>query len=356
MTADFSTQLIAWQKQHGRHHLPWQGTRDPYRIWLSEIMLQQTQVTTVIPYYLRFLESFPDIASLAQAPEDDVLAHWSGLGSDSRARNLHAAAKAIVERHSGIFPSAFDEIVELPGIGRSTAAAISVFAFGQRRAILDGNVKRVFARQFGIEGYSGATMVTAQLWQQAEALLPETDVEAYTQGLMDMGATLCTRSRPACERCPVATNCVALATGRVNELPHRKPAKALPLKQTIMLILHDRGEIMLEKRPPTGIWGGLWCFPEMPMEEDVIAFCRQRWGIEAMPNKPLPHLSHGFTHFLLNITPQPVRVIGRTPRVTEPGHLWLQQEDALQAAIPTPVRKLLLSMTDGPLFGSRLMG
>ncbi|HVK54613.1 MAG TPA: A/G-specific adenine glycosylase [Burkholderiales bacterium] len=352
MASDFAARLIAWQKIHGRHGLPWQNTRDPYRIWLSEIMLQQTQVATVIPYYLRFLESFPDIASLASASEDDVLAHWSGLGYYSRARNLHAAAQAIMERHGGHFPMSFEDIMELPGIGRSTAAAISVFAFGQHRAILDGNVKRVFARQFGIEGYPGEARAMAQMWERAEAELPETDLEAYTQGLMDLGATVCTRSRTSCGVCPVSATCVALATDRVNELPHRKPVKALPLKQTVMLIIQNRGEIMLEKRPSTGVWGGLWCFPEMPVDvADVQGFCKRQWGLDARAGESMPLLTHGFTHFRLDIMPQRIYAFDESPRVAEPGQLWMHPEDALQAAIPTPVRKLLMALTDGPLFG-----
>ena len=349
---DFAARLIAWQRQHGRHDLPWQGTRDPYRVWLSEIMLQQTQVTTVIRYYSRFLQRFPDIASLANAAEDDVLAHWSGLGYYSRARNLHCAVRMVLQKHQGEFPAGFDDILALPGIGRSTAAAISAFAFGQRRAILDGNVKRVFARHFAIDGYPGASAVEAEMWRRAEALLPERDVEAYTQGLMDLGATLCTRTRPGCPRCPLAGTCVALSKGRVAELPQRKPVKVLPLKKTVMLIIRDRGEVLLEKRPPTGIWGGLWCFPEMPVASDAKEFCKRRWDMRVVPEKPLPVLSHGFTHFLLDITPQPVSVRSRTLRVSEPGQLWLHPGDALQAAIPTPVRKLLMMLSDGPLFNS----
>ena len=351
---DFAPRVIAWQKQHGRHDLPWQGTRDPYRVWLSEIMLQQTQVTTVVRYYRRFLERFPDIASLAKAADDEVLALWSGLGYYSRARNLHRAARIVVESHGGLFPGDFDYILALPGIGRSTAAAISVFAFGQRRAILDGNVKRVLARHFGIEGYPGATTVAVAMWQRAEALVPARDVETYTQGLMDLGAMVCTRNRPACPRCPLAGTCAGLSTGRVAELPQRKPARVLPLKNTVMLIIRDRGEVMLEKRPPTGVWGGLWCFPEMPVESDAAAFCEQRWNIQVVPEKPFPVLSHGFTHFLLDITPQPVSVKSKTMHISEPGQLWLHPDDALQAAIPTPVRKLLQLMAHGPLFDGPL--
>ena len=348
-TANFSARIVAWQRQHGRHDLPWQGTRDPYRIWLSEIMLQQTQVTTVIPFYRRFLDRFPDIATLACAPQDDVLAHWSGLGYYTRARNLHRAAEIVVERHGGNFPRDFDEILALPGIGRSTAAAISTFAFAERRAILDGNVKRVFARHFGIGGYPGAATVESALWQRAEALLPDNDSESYIQGLMDLGATVCARSRPACGLCPLADTCVARATNRTVELPQRKPRRVLPRRETVMLIIRDCGEVLLKKRPPTGVWGGLWSFPEMPVGLGVEEFCRQSLALRVAVDSPLPLLSHGFTHFLLDITPQPVRVVSRAPRVAEAGELWMHPDDALQAAIPTPVRKLLVMHCGAPM-------
>lgn len=353
MSADFASRIISWQKQHGRHDLPWQKTRDPYRIWLSEIMLQQTQVATVLPYYCRFLDRFPDIAALASASEDEVLVRWSGLGYYSRARNLHRAAQWISERHGGSFPSGYEAILALPGIGLSTAAAISAFAFGERRAILDGNVKRVFARQFGIEGYPGAKAVESRLWQLADTLLPETDVEPYTQGLMDLGATLCTRNRPACIRCPVTASCVARATQRTNELPRRKPAKLLPLKQTVMLIIRDGREVLLQKRPPIGVWASLWCFPEMSMspelsmppgrsiQEDAIDYCKRLLGATVSVEKPYPTLAHIFTHFRLDIVPLPVTVLDRQPRLAQDEHLWLTAENAFQAAIPTPVRKLL---------------
>ncbi len=350
MTLSFSSRVIAWQKQHGRHGLPWQETTDPYRVWLSEIMLQQTQVGTVIPYYRRFVERFPDLASLAEALEDDVLRQWSGLGYYSRARNLHRAAQRVMAQHGGAFPTEFDAILALPGVGRSTAAAIGALAFGQRRAILDGNVKRVLARQFGVAGYPGEAAVEEALWRHAETLLPESDVAAYTQGLMDLGATLCTRNRPACARCPVSATCVALITHRVALLPQRKPVQALPLKKTVMLIICDRGEVLLERRPPTGVWGSLWCFPEMPVGVDVRGYCEQALRLSVAPQKAYPILCHGFTHFRLAITPQPVLLSGRSPRAAEPGRIWLAVEDALQAAIPTPVRKLLMGMANGPLF------
>ena len=347
---NFAARLIAWQKLYGRHALPWQKTRDAYRVWLSEIMLQQTQVAAVIPYYCRFLERFPDMPALAAAPEDDVLALWSGLGYYSRARNLHRAARLIMDRHGGAFPGQFEAIVALPGIGRSTAAAISVFAFSQRRAILDGNAKRVFARQFGVEGYPGEACVAARLWLIADTELPQSDVKAYTQGLMDLGATLCKRTQPACARCPVATTCVALALGRVKMLPQRKAAQALPLKQTTMLIIRDRGLIMLQKRPPRGVWAALWCFPECPPGVDLPSYCLRAFGLSVAPQQPYPKLAHGFTHFRLDITPQPLTVIERQERLSDARHLWLSAEDALRVGIPAPVRKLLAAETIAPLF------
>jgi A/G-specific adenine glycosylase len=338
---EFSTQLIAWQRQHGRHALPWQNTQDPYAIWVSEIMLQQTQVAAVIPYYLRFMARFPDISSLAAADEDVVLQHWSGLGYYSRARNLHAAAQTIVDRHDGNFPQNFDDVVSLPGIGRSTAAAICAFAYGQRHAIMDGNVKRVFARCFGVAGWPGSPAVEKQLWAVAEELLPEHGIEAYTQGLMDLGATLCTRSRPDCAKCPLSGRCLALRDNRVGELPTPKPRKTLPERETVMLLLRKDGEILLEKRPPSGIWGGLWSLPEMPSGGDFCSHVRERFGLDVEPLKPLARLTHTFTHFRLHILPQPLKVMGARPVVQEPGTVWMGLEDAVGAALPTPVRTLI---------------
>lgn len=262
----FAPTLIAWQRKHGRHDLPWQNTRDPYRIWLSEIMLQQTQVSTVVPYYVRFLERYPDVAALAAAPIDDVMALWAGLGYYSRARNLHRCAQAVVERHGGAFPASPEALAELPGIGRSTAAAIASFAFGARATILDGNVKRVLARVFGVEGFPGDKRIENEMWALAEALLPDaaepTDVTAYTQGLMDLGATLCVRGKPECGRCPFAGECVAQRSGRQRELPAARPKKAVPTRRTWMLVLRDGDAVLLQRRPPAGIWGGLWSLPE----------------------------------------------------------------------------------------------
>jgi A/G-specific adenine glycosylase len=340
MPASFSQRIIDWQHQHGRHDLPWQNTCDPYAIWVSEIMLQQTQVTAVIPYYQRFMTRFPDIATLAAADENAVLEYWSGLGYYSRARNLHAAAERMITLHAGQFPQPIEQIEALPGIGRSTAAAIAAFAFGQRQAILDGNVKRVFARFFGIEGWPGQPAIEKRMWSLAETLLPESDIATYTQGQMDLGATLCTRRRPACHRCPLQSECVAYRAQRTAELPTPKPRKAIPERETTMLLLLRGNDIMLEKRPSKGIWGGLWSFPEIESGRDPQQAAKARFGLETEHLPALPALVHTFTHFKLRITPRPLAV-SRSPAEQAAGTLWLDQEDALSAALPAPVRQLL---------------
>ena len=352
----FAIRLIQWQRQHGRHHLPWQNTRDAYRIWLSEIMLQQTQVGTVIPYYRRFLQCFPDMQSLASASLDEVMAQWSGLGYYSRARNLHKAAHRIVGEYGGIFPEEVDVIRQLPGVGRSTAAAIVVFAFGKRAAILDGNVKRIFSRCFGIEGYPGEKHVEMQLWQIAEALLPkrdessvERDIEDYTQALMDLGATVCTRAHPRCGSCPLRLECIAFRDNHIHRLPTPRPRKVLPERETALLLMVAQGRILLEKRPNTGIWGALWSLPEMQMNENVIEYC-MRLGINVRPISQMGAFTHTFTHFRLRIHPLILRVISGSPGHLSPAALpqsgnqwvWMMPEDALKAAIPSPVRKVLL--------------
>jgi A/G-specific adenine glycosylase len=340
----FAARLSRWQKTHGRHDLPWQNTRDAYRIWLSEIMLQQTQVATVIPYYTRFLAAFPDVAALAAASEDRVLEHWSGLGYYRRAHHLQAAAKAILARHGGEFPRSVDAISALPGIGRSTAAAIAVFAFGARAAILDGNVKRVLARHRGVEGFPGAPAVERKLWRVAETLLPSRDVSAYTQGLMDLGATVCTRAAPRCNACPVARNCVARRDDLVGVLPSPRPAKALPHRSVRVLVLERAGMILLEKRPAAGIWGGLWSFPEMGVDADVATHCRAQFSAGVAEGESLAPIEHGFTHYRLTIHPQRVAVRTWPPRAESPGRLWLTRDDALNAALPAPIRKLVRSL------------
>ncbi len=305
----FAEKLVAWQREQGRHDLPWQGTRDPYRVWLSEVMLQQTQVAAVIPYYERFLKKYPTVELLASASQEEVLQLWSGLGYYARGRNLHAAAKEIAKNG---FPK---DIAQLPGVGRSTAAAIAVFAFGQRAAIMDGNAKRVLARVFGVPDPD---------WDLAERELPERDVATYTQALMDLGATVCTR-RPDCARCPVKRSCVARSESRVAELPAPRAKNVLPLRQTTWLVLKKGDEVLLERRPSPGIWGGLWCFPERDGKGRRLAV-----------------IEHGFTHFRLRIQPVLREVRKKTP---EAGALrWMQIRDVASAAVPTPVRRLVSSL------------
>ena len=344
LTPTFAARLCAWQKRHGRHGLPWQDTRDPYRIWLSEIMLQQTQVATVLPYYERFLATFPDVRALAYAPEDRVLEHWSGLGYYRRAHHLHAAAKAVVAQHGGEFPRDAETIATLPGIGRSTAAAIAAFAFGARAAILDGNVKRVLARHRGIAGWPGAPKVEAKLWRAAEALLPAKHVETYTQALMDLGATVCTRSSPRCEACPVAGDCVARLKNRVADLPSPRPKKVLPQRAVRVLVFERAGTLLLEKRPAAGIWGGLWSLPELPVDADVVAHSRTRFAAHVTAGAELAPIEHGFTHFRLTLVPQRVSVHSWPPRAEAPGLVWLTREDALAAALPAPIRALIRTL------------
>jgi A/G-specific adenine glycosylase len=344
----FSARLIAWQKVHGRHDLPWQGTRDPYRIWLSEIMLQQTQVATVIPYYRRFLARFPDVRALAAAPEDRVLELWSGLGYYRRAHHLHAAAKAVVADHGGQFPRDPCAIAALPGVGRSTAAAIAALAFGTHGAILDGNAKRVLARHRGIAGFPGAAKVEAALWAAAEALLPSrgdaAGIATYTQALMDLGAAVCTRTRPRCAECPVADDCVARRDGRIAELPSPRPRKALPQRAVRVLVIERAGTILFEKRPGVGIWAGLWSLPETGVDTDVADHCRARFGAQVEVGDVLPPIAHGFTHFRLMLHPQRVRARTWPPRAEAPGRIWLTRDDAVAAALPAPIRKLLRTL------------
>lgn len=347
----FASRLVAWQKRHGRHALPWQHTRDAYRIWLSEIMLQQTQVATVIPYYERFLTLFPDVFALANAPLDAVMQCWSGLGYYSRARNLHMCAKRVVEEYQGVFPSDPALLERLPGIGRSTAAAIAVFSSGVRAAILDGNVVRVFSRVFGIADPVTEAEGKRRFWQMAVDLLPESDIESYTQGLMDLGATVCTRVRPDCPDCPFSDTCVALSEGRVDELPVKKAKKTIPVRHVVMLLVYADDRILLEKRPASGIWGGLYSLPEIAMEPDgdiladegMASRVRQtvaRWGeMESMAF--LSPFVHVFTHFRLHITPCVVKLSGVETVARDDVEVWQDAASVHLAALPAAVRKLL---------------
>ena len=341
-----ATTLIAWQRQHGRHGLPWVGSRDPYRVWLSEIMLQQTQVSVVLGYYGRFLQRFPDVAALAAAQQDDVLALWSGLGYYSRARNLHRCAQAVVAQHGGRFPASSAALADLPGIGRSTAAAIAAFCFGERCAILDGNVKRVLTRALGFGADLAEARHERSLWTLAESLLPMHGIEAYTQGLMDLGASLCSRRRPACSACPLSAQCVALAQGQ----PEAYPVKTRKLKRGqrahALLWLDDQDSVWLVQRPQTGVWAGLWALPEFDSEDALWALAAA-WPGEG---RPLPAVHHALTHFDWTLQPWhwplPTTVTATERHRIEaslPAGRWVARSAALEMGLPAPIRRLLES-------------
>jgi A/G-specific adenine glycosylase len=328
-------ELIAWHERAGRHDLPWQRDRTPYRVWVSEIMLQQTQVATVIPYYERFMRRFPDVRALADAPPDEVLHLWTGLGYYARARNLHHAAIRIRDEFGGEFPAAFDDVASLPGIGRSTAGAILAISRGERWPILDGNVRRVLARCFGIAGDPSDRVVLQRLWALAEQETPATAVGIYTQAIMDLGATVCVRHRPACAVCPLAERCIAFATDRQLELPTPRRARARRLRRAFMIAaMRDDGGFYLERRPDSGIWGGLWCLPEFASRDDASA----SWGSDL---QALGDVEHAFTHFDLVITPLFVRC--RTARgvMDEPPGLWYEPRDPARVGLPAPIKLLL---------------
>lgn len=342
---DFADRIITWQKQHGRHDLPWQRTHDAYRIWLSEVMLQQTQVATVIPYYERFVERFPDVRALASAPIESVMASWAGLGYYSRARNLHRCAQQVADVYGGEFPREVEHLAQLPGVGRSTAAAIAALAFGERAAILDGNVRRVLARHCGIEGYPGQPKIERQFWQRAESLLPAIEIEAYTQGLMDLGATVCTRSRPNCAACPVNETCVARSAQTIDKLPTPRPVRERPVRAATVVAMQDAsGAVLLELRPPSGVWGGLLSLPEFDSEasddavvDDVVA----RYGLRIAITEALGEIRHEFTHYTYLMRPRVARVIGAVGVASS--SLRAVSEEALETApLPAPIRRLLL--------------
>jgi len=337
----FAQRLLAWFDDHGRKDLPWQHDPTPYRVWVSEIMLQQTQVATVIGYYERFMQRFPDLASLAEAPIDEVLHLWSGLGYYARGRNLHRSARIIVAEHAGVFPATLEDIMELPGIGRSTAAAILALARDQRHAILDGNVKRVLCRFAAIDGWPGKTEVQQRLWQLAEAYTPVERVGAYTQAIMDLGAGVCNRGRPDCQSCPVSEHCQAHRLGQQRDFPHPRPRKALPVRTTQMLLLQDNdGQILLQQRPPTGIWGGLWSLPERP--DDAMPaerWIRQRFG-GTLIGSGTP-LRHTFSHFHLDITPLLARIDASPPLMDDGRSLWYNPSKPKSLGLAAPIMKLL---------------
>jgi len=342
--ASFSTRVLDWYDQYGRHDLPWQQQRTPYRVWIAEIMLQQTQVGTVIPYYLRFMQAFPELNSLASAPLDRVLEQWSGLGYYSRARNLHNAACIIATEHGGQFPQEFEQVMALPGIGQSTAGAILAQALDQRHAILDGNVKRVLCRYHAVDGWPGKAAVQKQLWQFAEQHTPGKRIADYTQAMMDLGATLCRRASPQCTQCPLQSDCEAHVTNQVKQLPVSRPRKKLPVKAARLLILTDAasGSILLEKRPPTGIWGGLWSLPEAEVDAQIEQVCLQRWGLKAISNEDCDSFRHTFSHYHLDITPCRIHVQLNGASIREKGEvIWCSSEDAKKCALATPVARII---------------
>jgi A/G-specific adenine glycosylase len=345
----FARELLAWWDTHGRHDLPWQHNPTPYRVWVSEIMLQQTQVATVEKYFDRFMGAFPDVMALAEAPQDDVLHYWSGLGYYSRARNLHAAARQIVADQQGIFPQTLEELMALPGIGRSTAGAILSLAMQQREPILDGNVKRVLARVFAVEGWSGSTANLKTLWAHSETLTPDERVANYTQAIMDLGATLCTRGRPNCFACPLAQRCVAFERNLTGEIPapKPKPKRARPRREAVFVMaVNAAGEVLLEKRPASGIWGGLWSFPELESADEVAVWCQRQLAAKPAEQRAWPTVEHSFSHFDLDMQPVEVRVDRCAEQSVMDGDRWLWYNTRSPAGIglAAPVARLLQSM------------
>lgn len=356
MSEVFAESLLVWYDRQGRHDLPWQAANAPhgtdaegvaYRVWLSEVMLQQTQVATVVSYFERFTARFPDVSALSEAAIDDVLHLWSGLGYYARARNLHRAAHIVSHDLGGVFPRNPDDLIVLPGIGRSTAAAILAQAFGQRHAILDGNVKRVLSRYHAIDRWPGIRPVENRLWALADAFTPTQRVAAYTQAIMDLGATVCTRARPGCSHCPVNVGCKAWAQGNPVAYPVRKPAKEKPVRRTRMLMLQRAdGAVLLEQRPPTGIWGGLWGLPELDDQAQLSDVCAQRFGLSVEAVHPWPGMRHTFSHFHLDITPLQVSVASVDSGIMERGNLvWYNPATPDARGLAAPVSRLLAELT-----------
>jgi A/G-specific adenine glycosylase len=342
-TDSYAGRLLAWFDVSGRHDLPWQHPRTPYRVWVSEIMLQQTQVQVVVPYFERFVAALPDVTALAAAPRDDVLALWSGLGYYARARNLHAAARACVERHGGQLPRDLDALMALPGIGRSTAGAILAQAWGDRAPILDGNVKRVLARVHGIAGWPGTPAVEKRLWSIASSQLPAARLADYTQAQMDFGATLCTRHDPACVLCPLQDDCVARREGRVAELPTPKPGKPLPERSAILLWCEDAdGRVLLQRRPPAGVWAGLWSLPETSDRNDACRWHDAHFDGDFASGETLAAVPHAFTHYRLSLHPLRWRGARARDAVRDnPDLRWFGRAQLAQLDMPAPVRRLL---------------
>ena len=338
--------MLNWFDRHGRTDLPWQKRVSPYRVWVSEIMLQQTQVATAIPYYKKFLHRFPNLKSLASADLDEVLAHWSGLGYYARARNLHKAAQQIVAHHKGRFPQDIEIVTGLPGIGRSTAGAILAFSFGQRHPILDGNVKRVLARVIALEHWPGSRSGATELWQWAEKLTPRSHIENYTQAIMDLGATVCTRSKPGCSHCPLTRMCRAFLENRVDTLPVPKPKTVKPVRDaTLLMIVNENGEVLLSQRPPTGIWGGLWSFPQIDganKPSELVNWASTHLGLRIKALGRWPTFAHQFSHYTLQITPLPAKLLGGNSAIMEAGAtVWYNPNSTRDRGFAQPVERLL---------------
>jgi A/G-specific adenine glycosylase len=348
--------LLDWHARQGRHDLPWQHDRTPYRVWVSEIMLQQTQVGTVIPYYLRFIERFPTVQALANAPIDDVLHLWSGLGYYARARNLHRAAVRVRDEFGGEFPRTFDEIADLPGIGRSTAGAILALSWGERFPILDGNVKRVLARYFGVVGNASERAVSERLWTLSDQCTPDVEVDVYTQAIMDLGATVCTRYRPLCEFCPLSVGCFARRTGRQHELPSPRPTRSRPTRKIFMVVaMREDGSVLLERRPESGVWGGLWCLPEFETVSAASSYARQTLHAATAEPKALSSVEHAFTHFDLVITPILTHCSGLAGVMDAAQSVWYNAREPARVGLPAPIKMLLEELSSPsllPLFES----
>ena len=350
-TAAVAPALIEWHARQGRHDLPWQSNRTAYRVWVSEIMLQQTQVATVIPYYTRFMQRFPTVRALADAPIDDVLHLWTGLGYYARARNMHRSAVKVRDEHGGEFPNTFEAVADLPGIGRSTAGAILALSQGQRFPILDGNVKRVLSRYFGVEGSAMERVVAERLWELADACTPAKGVDVYTQAIMDLGATVCTRRKPLCTYCPLSEGCVAKLTHRQHELPSPRPARERKLKKVFMLVaVREDGSVLLQRRPDTGVWGGLWCLPEFETAAELRSYTRQ--SLEKAQDKPstLERVEHAFTHFDLVITPMLARCQGEAGVRDGSHNVWYNTRTPARVGLPAPVKTLLEALAAPSMF------
>jgi A/G-specific adenine glycosylase len=344
----FSDLILIWFKRHGRKNLPWQIEVTPYKVWVSEIMLQQTQVVTVIPYFERFMKRFPDVQTLADASLDEVLHYWTGLGYYARARNLHKTAKIITKEYQGNFPLLFNEIINLPGIGRSTAGAILSLSYDKCFPILDGNVKRVLTRYHGIKGWPGEKKVENKLWSLAELHIPAKSTKQYTQAIMDLGATVCTRHNPDCCTCPLTLTCFARTIGKQQDFPEKKPKVTMPKHDTVFAIMeNDNGEILLEQRPSSGIWGGLWCFPEFSSDLRIEKMIKKKYGFNIKQRKEYKPIKYTFTHFYLTIKPIHIKLQKYKNKEYDTKALtWVSPKTNPSLGLPAPVLSMLVDLNN----------